>query len=102
MFCPLRMVLELCAEGDLLDALGKNKITSRELKLRIAIDVANGMNFLHRLIPPLAHRDLRSPNVLLKTLDYATDEVVAKIGDFGLTCNFFFARFLFFFLIIVY
>lgn len=81
------LISSFSSEGDLLEALGKGKIVSKELKLRIAIDVASGMNFLHRLVPPLAHRDLRSPNVLLKTLEVAPGKVVAKIGDFGLTCK---------------
>ncbi len=86
MFCPLRMVLELCAEGDLLHAIADGKLASNtQLKYRIATDVAEGMNFLHSQAPPLAHRDLRSPNVLLVSLDSQSSKVVAKVADFGLT-----------------
>jgi serine/threonine protein kinase len=82
---PLRMVLELCSEGDLLGALRKGRIKDAALKLRMATDVAQGMNFLHSLVPPLAHRDLRSPNVLLMSLKANSKEPVAKVADFGLT-----------------
>jgi serine/threonine protein kinase len=37
------------------------------LKLKIAIDIANGMAFLHSAKPPIVHRDLKSPNVLVIT-----------------------------------
>jgi hypothetical protein len=40
MLSPLRMVLELCGEGDLLGALRKGKIKDTPLKFRLAIDVA--------------------------------------------------------------
>ncbi len=43
------------------------------------------MKFLHSLNPPLAHRDLRSPNVLLMSLKLNGKEALAKVGDFGLT-----------------
>lgn len=41
------------------------------------------MDYLHSLDPPIIHCDLRSPNVLLMSLDYK-EEIVAKIADFGL------------------
>ena len=85
MFCPLRMVLELCASGDLMNALGKELIDTVELQIRLSIDICEGMNYLHSLKPPLAHRDLRSPNVLLSSLDYTSRDPVAKVADFGLT-----------------
>src|SRR5579875_1856026 len=53
------------------------------LRLRILIDIANGMNYLHSLNPPIIHCDLRSPNVLLMSLKY-DDEIVSKVADFGL------------------
>ncbi len=53
------------------------------LRLKIALDVARGMHYLHSLTPPLLHRDLRSPNVFLMSLDESAD-VIAKVADFGL------------------
>jgi len=54
------------------------------LRMRIALDIANGMNALHSLSPPLIHRDLRSPNVFIVSHDHA-QPVVAKVADFGLS-----------------
>ena len=52
--------------------------------LKIAHDIASGMRALHALSPPLIHRDLKSPNVLMASLDpHAL--VCAKVTDFGLT-----------------
>jgi serine/threonine protein kinase len=40
--------------------------------------VALGLNYLHSQRPPMMHRDLKSPNVLL------SEEGVAKIADVGM------------------
>ena len=87
MLSPLRMVLELCDGGDLLGALRRGKIKERDsaLQFRLAVDVARGMDYLHSLKPPLAHRDLRSPNVLLMSFKAGSPDPVAKVADFGMT-----------------
>ncbi len=57
-----------------------------KLRLSIAADVASGMSFLHSITPPIVHRDLKSPNVLLHRL--SSGEIVAKVADFGLSVRF--------------
>jgi len=52
--------------------------------LKIAHDIASGMRQLHSLSPPRIHRDLKSPNVLMASLN-PHDYVCAKVTDFGLT-----------------
>ena len=42
-------------------------VTNRELRLRIALDIAKGMKYLHSLSPPIIHRDLRSPNIFVSS-----------------------------------
>lgn len=54
------------------------------LRLKIALDIALGMNYLHSATPPFIHRDLKSPNILLLSTDYRAEQC-AKVGDFGLS-----------------
>jgi serine/threonine protein kinase/GTPase SAR1 family protein len=82
----LAMVMELIPHGDLykfLNAAETGKI-SWAMRLRIAWDIAKGMAFLHATDPPLLHRDMKSPNILMASLE-PTAEAVAKVADFGLT-----------------
>ena len=73
------------ANGDLMDGLSRrNPITklpmmSWKIRIQIAADIAEGMEFLHSRKPPIIHRDLKSANVLLDIEDRA------KIADFGLS-----------------
>lgn len=82
---PLWLILPFAKYGSLYDYLhilrGQWKWP---LPLRIAFDVACGINYLHNLDLPIIHCDLRSPNILLFSINY-TDSVVAKVGDFGMS-----------------
>lgn len=62
--------------GSLFDALYTTKSAIRSA--HVARQVAEGLAFLHSRRPPIAHRDIKSPNVLL---DHHGD---AKLADFGL------------------
>jgi serine/threonine protein kinase len=44
-----------------------------------ALDAAKGMQYLHELDPPIVHRDLKSPNLLV-TADFGV-----KVSDFNLS-----------------
>lgn len=57
---------------------------STNMRLRVMLDVARGMNYLATRSPPIVHRDLRSPNVFISHLDLEKQEITAKIADFGL------------------
>jgi serine/threonine protein kinase len=67
----------------LLEAPKLDAEISWKFRIRILSDVACGMKYLNSLSPPYVHRDLRSPNIFLFSLDH-TVSPVAKIGDFGL------------------
>ena len=48
-------------------------------RIHILWDVSKGLDYLHSQSPPLIHRDLTAPNVLL------TEDLKAKIGDLGVS-----------------
>ncbi|XWS23995.1 hypothetical protein CRYUN_Cryun28dG0063100 [Craigia yunnanensis] len=48
-------------------------------RLRMALDVAKGINYLHCLNPPVVHWDLKSPNLLVDK------NWTVKVCDFGLS-----------------
>lgn len=54
------------------------------LPLRTAFDIASGLHYLHTLELPIIHCDLRTPNILIFSLNYR-DQVIAKLADFGIS-----------------
>ncbi|KAI3468785.1 hypothetical protein Pfo_025448 [Paulownia fortunei] len=76
----LAMVTEYLTRGSLFKTLHRNN-QSLDIKrrLRMAIDVARGMNYLHHRKPPIVHRDLKSSNLLVDK------SWTVKVGDFGLS-----------------
>lgn len=74
------IVTELVPRGSLFGILHDYSIKLRSAtKLKMAIDVARGMSFLHLHRPPIMHRDLKTLNLLV------TDSDAIKICDFGMT-----------------
>jgi len=49
------------------------------IKVKMALDVARGIEYLHTRDPPLIHRDLKSDNLLVD------EDLTIKIGDFGIS-----------------
>ena len=66
---PPAIVTELCARGSLTDVLKAAKRDPASLpwprRLQMAIGAAAGMHHLHNQSPPIVHRDLKSPNLLV-------------------------------------
>ncbi|KAL3511950.1 hypothetical protein ACH5RR_024667 [Cinchona calisaya] len=55
---------------------------SWHLRIKIALDVARGLEYLHeRCYPPVIHRDIKSSNILLDS------NYNAKLSDFGLAIS---------------
>jgi hypothetical protein len=84
---PRALVMELVLGGDLYSYLHKSPLDAplgEPLRLKVAWDVAAGMRYLHGVNPPVVHRDLKSPNILLASHDPEA-VVVAKVTDFGLS-----------------
>merc|ERR1739848_741794 len=90
---PPSMVLEFCAGGALSQFLDDRLVAevSLSFRRRVALDLAEALHYLHSQTPPVLHRDVRSPNVILTHATDATmndavarELTVAKLGDFGL------------------
>mmetsp|Transcript_3835 Transcript_3835/g.13559 ORF Transcript_3835/g.13559 Transcript_3835/m.13559 type:complete len:758 (-) Transcript_3835:49-2322(-) len=60
---------------------------SAALQLRLALDIAEGIACMHSQKTPILHRDLKSANVLVASLDPRA-EVCAKICDLGLSVTY--------------
>ncbi|XP_062008515.1 probable LRR receptor-like serine/threonine-protein kinase At1g05700 [Rosa rugosa] len=76
------LVYEYMCNGNLQEHLSdssSNILTWKE-RLRIAIDAAQGLEYLHYgCKPPIIHRDIKSTNILLN------ENLQAKLSDFGLS-----------------
>ncbi|RHN39207.1 putative transferase, protein kinase RLK-Pelle-LRR-I-1 family [Medicago truncatula] len=81
------LIYEYMANGNLDELLsGKNskgKFLTWADRLGIAVDAAQGLEYLHNgCKPPIIHRDVKSTNILLN------ESFQAKLADFGLSKNF--------------
>lgn len=83
---PYLIITEFLAGGSLFDLLyNSSQQLSIWQQVKILLDIASGMRYLHEQKPCILHRDLKSSNVLLaKPLRSATQEPFAKVADFGL------------------
>ncbi|KAH1060691.1 hypothetical protein GLYMA_02G165800v4 [Glycine max] len=78
----LSIVTEYLSRGSLYELLHMPNVgssLSEKRRLSMAYDVASGMNYLHQMRPPIVHRDLKSPNLLVD------DSYTVKVCDFGLS-----------------
>ncbi|TKY62038.1 Serine/threonine-protein kinase CTR1 [Spatholobus suberectus] len=78
----LSIVTEYLSRGSLYRLLhkpGAKEMLDERRRLSMAYDVAKGMNYLHKRNPPIVHRDLKSPNLLVDK------KYTVKVCDFGLS-----------------
>ncbi|KAF0715131.1 Aste57867_3547 [Aphanomyces stellatus] len=74
------LVMEICPKGSVYGVIHSEELKiDWSLLLRMLLDSARGMNFLHCSSPPLIHRDLKSINLLIDA-DWR-----CKVSDFGLS-----------------
>lgn len=73
------LVTEFVPLGNLTRYLGKGMLSYAQ-KIKIALDAANGMNFLHN--SGILHRDLKPDNLLVVSLN-VNAPVMIKLSDFG-------------------
>eukprot|EP00930_Biecheleria_cincta_P090120 TRINITY_DN79464_c0_g1_i1.p1 TRINITY_DN79464_c0_g1~~TRINITY_DN79464_c0_g1_i1.p1 ORF type:complete len:314 (+),score=51.36 TRINITY_DN79464_c0_g1_i1:50-991(+) len=83
---PLRIITEYCQGGCVFRLLHNQDLDlSWPQKLRICLDVAKAMRYLHEFNPQIIHRDLKSLNLLLTDPVRSSDDMPCiKVSDFGL------------------
>ena len=74
----LMLVMERL-KSDLATFVEKRKNIPISIKVSILLDISYGLLYLHNQTPPLIHRDLTAPNILL------TEYCRAKIADLGVS-----------------
>lgn len=75
---PCMVITELCENGDLFDYIRNVPAPSFAKVLKLMINIAEGLEYLHERKPRVIHRDCKSTNILINR------KGVAKVGDFGL------------------
>ncbi|KAJ0914823.1 putative protein kinase TKL-CTR1-DRK-2 family [Helianthus annuus] len=76
----LSILTEFLPRGSLYKLLHRTNVQLDEKRrMRMALDVAKGMNYLHTSNPVIVHRDLKTPNLLVDK------NWVVKVCDFGMS-----------------
>ncbi|CAH1415099.1 unnamed protein product [Lactuca virosa] len=76
----LSILTEFLPRGSLYKLLHRPNVQLDEKRrMRMALDVAKGMNYLHTSNPVIVHRDLKTPNLLVDK------NWVVKVSDFGMS-----------------
>ncbi|XP_047969342.1 probable serine/threonine-protein kinase SIS8 isoform X2 [Salvia hispanica] len=76
----MSILMEFLPRGSLYKLLHRPNIQIDEKRrIRMAMDVAKGMNYLHTSHPIIVHRDLKTPNLLVDK------NWVVKVCDFGMS-----------------
>ncbi|KAL6056595.1 Pre-mRNA 3'-end-processing factor FIP1 [Balamuthia mandrillaris] len=71
---------EFADRGNLNDCIKKQN-PPWNIRLRFMRDIARGMTYLHQNNPPILHRDLKGPNILIN------EDFKALVSDFGISAQ---------------
>ncbi|CAF1146012.1 unnamed protein product [Rotaria sp. Silwood1] len=76
------LIVEYMSLGSLYDLLKRNTLQlTWSDRWSIGCQMIKGINYLHKLPKPIIHRDIKSPNILLKQNG---KDFLVKVADFGL------------------
>jgi serine/threonine protein kinase len=56
---PFCIVMDLAPEGNLHHLLRSDKHLSMKFRVKVAVDITKAMAAMHKLDPPMMHRDLK-------------------------------------------
>ncbi|GAM27829.1 hypothetical protein SAMD00019534_110050 [Acytostelium subglobosum LB1] len=80
---PCCLVMEYIPNGNLHDFLRKQPQAVWSIRIKIALNIAGAIQYLHEFTPKICHRDLKSPNILMLGDLSDRADVVCKVSDFG-------------------
>ena len=76
------IVSELCSLGSLRQVLDDTeRVLTLDIRLNLALQVAEGMAYLHTQDPPIIHRDLKSHNIFVHETFIDLDQLKEKSND---------------------
>ena len=67
------LITEHCERGSLADMLAKEdsaRLLTEERKWQLLLQLAHALEFLHSRKPAIVHRDIKTSNVLVRSLDF--------------------------------
>ena len=80
------IVTEFATYGSLNDLIHKHEIINEKIRIKILIDSAKGISYLHN--NGILHRDIKPDNILIFDIEHYTNEFVnSKLTDFGSSRN---------------
>ena len=74
--------LEYCDLGTLKEYLSRTPALDLIVKVKMMLQSASSVAFMHRQDPPVIHRDIKLENIMMKRED---GEAIVKLTDFGLS-----------------
>ena len=75
------IVTEFATYGSLNDLIHKHEIINEKIRIKILIDSAKGISYLHN--NGILHRDIKPDNILIFDIEHYTNEFInSKLTDF--------------------
>ena len=80
------IVTEFATYGSLKDLINKHEIINEQIRIKILIDSAKGISYLHT--NGILHRDIKPDNILIFDIEHNETGIInSKLTDFGSSRN---------------